>query len=87
MSLSDQMGWILAPPLPGPHLKVGRGGKGVLLEVPVRLRLSEGKQLLSFVSVSMAVAVQQILTCCSVELCCSAVIAALSIALHKGIAA
>jgi len=44
MYLSDQKGWILAPPLPRLHLRVGRGGKGILLEVPAYLRPSKGKQ-------------------------------------------
>ena len=46
------------------------------------LRPSEGKQLLSFVSVPIAVAFEQILICFSLGPWCSTVIAALSIALH-----
>ena len=46
MHLSDQKGWSQDPPLPRPHLSVGSGGKGILLEVPAYLRLSKGKQIL-----------------------------------------
>lgn len=56
--------------------------KGLSLEIPAYLRPSEGKQLLSFISVPLAVAFEQILTCCSLGSCCSAVIAALSIMLY-----
>lgn len=62
-----------------PHLRVGCGGKGVLLDILVYLRLSEGKELISFISVAF----EQVLTFCSLESCCSAVIALLSIALHS----
>ena len=68
--------------LPRPHLRVGSGGKGILLEIPVYMRYSGGKQLPSFISMPTAVAFEQILTCCSLGPCCSAVIAALSIALQ-----
>ena len=44
------------------------------------LRPPEGKQLFSFISVSVAFV--QILPCCSLGPCCSAVIAVLSIALQ-----
>jgi len=37
----------LDAPLPRPHLRVGSGGEGILLEIPVYLRPSESKQLLS----------------------------------------
>ena len=43
-------GWSQDPPLPKPHLRVGSGQEGILLEIPAYLRPSEGKQLLSFVS-------------------------------------
>jgi len=76
MYLSDQ---ILAPPLPKPHLGVGNGDEGTLLEIPTYLRPSEGKQLLSFISVPTAVVFEQILTCYSLGPCYSAVIAMLSI--------
>ena len=82
LQLSEQKGWILTPPLPRPHLRVGSGGKGVLLVIPVYLRSSEGKQILSFVSVPIAVAFEHILACCSVGPYCSADIAVLSIALQ-----
>ena len=56
MHLSDRKGWSQDPPLPSPLLRVGSGGKGILLEIPAYLRPSEGEQLLSFISVPMAVA-------------------------------
>jgi len=48
----------------------------------VCLRPSKGKHILSFVCVPMAVVFEQILTCCSLGPCCSAIIAVLSIALQ-----
>jgi len=39
MYLSDQRGWSQDPPLPRPHLRVGSVGEGILLEIPVCLRL------------------------------------------------
>ena len=65
-----------------PHLRVDCGGEGVLLDILVYLRLSEGKQLFSFISVPTAVAFEQVLTFCSLGPCCSAVTALLSIVLH-----
>ena len=41
--LSDRKGWSQDPPPSRPHLRVGSGGEGVLLEIPAYLRLSEGK--------------------------------------------
>jgi len=76
MYLKDQKGWSQDPPLPRSHLRDGSGAAGILLEIPVYLRPFEGKQLLSFISVTTAVAFEQILTCCSLGPCCSAVIAA-----------
>ena len=58
------------------------GGKGILLEIPAHLRPSEGKKILSFVFVPMAVAFEQVFTCYSLELCYSAVTAVLSIVLQ-----
>ena len=75
----------LDPPLLRPHLRVGSGGKGILLEIPAYLRSFESKQFLSFMSVPTAVVFDQILTCCSLGSCCSAVIAGLSIVLHTAI--
>jgi len=69
MQLSDQKGWSQDPRLPSPHLRGGSGSKSVLLEIPVCLRPSEGRQLLFFVSVPMVVACEQGLTC-SLGLCC-----------------
>ena len=43
MCLSDWKGWSQDQPLPRPHLRVGSGSKGVLLEISVYLRSSEGK--------------------------------------------
>ena len=48
--LSNQKGWSQDPPLPSPHLRVGSGDRDVLLEIPVYLRLFEGKQLFGFIS-------------------------------------
>ena len=53
MQLTDQKDWSQDPPLPRPHLRVGSGGKDVLLEIPAYVRPSKGKQFFSFVSVSM----------------------------------
>jgi len=64
------------------NFSVGSGGKGILLEILVCLRPSEGKQLLSFISVPIADVFEQALTCCSLGPCCYAVVALLSIALH-----
>jgi len=49
MYLSDWKGQSQDPPLPRPHLRVGSGSNGILLEIPVCMRPSEGKQLLSFI--------------------------------------
>ena len=35
MHLSHQKGWSQDPALPRPHLRVGSGGKGILLEICV----------------------------------------------------
>jgi len=53
IQLNGQEGWSQDPPLLRPHLWVGSGGEGVLLEIPVP---SKGKWLLCFVSVVGAVA-------------------------------
>jgi len=42
---SDWKGWSQDPPLPRPHLSIGMGGEGVLLELVVFLRPSKGKQI------------------------------------------
>ena len=81
MQLTDQKDWSQDPPLPRPHLRVGSGGEGISLKIHVYLRPSEGKKLLSFVPVPLAVAFEQVFTCCSLGLCCSAVIAAHCIAI------
>ena len=82
MYLNGWKGWSQDPPLPRSHLRVGRGGKGILLEIPTHLKPSEGKQILSFVFVPMAVGLEEIFTCCcSLGSCCSAVIAVLYVVL------
>ena len=85
MHLSGWKGWSQDPLLPRPHLRVGSAGKGILLEIPACVQPSEGKQLLSFISVPRAVAFEQVLACCSLGSCCSAGIAVLSITLQQGI--
>ena len=62
--------------LPKPHLHVGSGGEGFLLETPVYLWPSEGKQLHSFISVP--VVFRQVFTCCSLGSGHCAVVAVLS---------
>ena len=53
--LSDQKGWSHDPPLPRAHLRVGwGGGKGIFLEVPEYLRLSEGRKFLFLLFVPVA---------------------------------
>ena len=39
--LSGLNGWSQDPPFPRPHLRVGSGGSGILLDVSVCLRPSE----------------------------------------------
>ena len=62
-----------------PHLRVGSGGMGILVEIPVYLRLSQGKFLCCstpmppLVSLPTPIAFEQVLTCCSIELCLLAV--------------
>ena len=58
MYLSDQKEWNQDPPVPRPHLRVGRGSKGILIETPEYLKPSEGKWLLSLISVPTAVVFQ-----------------------------
>ena len=87
MQLSAQKGWSQDPPLPRPHLKVGSGGKGLSLDVPVCLGSSEGKQLLSFISVCAAVVFEQTLICCSIAPFYFAVIAVVSTVLQVDILA
>lgn len=55
--------------------------KGVLLVIFVCFRSSEGKQILSFVHIPMAVAFEWVLTCCCLGRCYSAVTVVLSIML------
>ena len=82
MQLSDQKGWSQDPPLPRPHLSVGSGCMGVLLEIPASLRSSKGKQFLYFFSVSTAAAAfEHIITFYHLGFCYCAIIAALSIML------
>jgi len=65
MHLSDWNRWSQDPHLPRPYLRAGRGGKGIWREFSLYLRLSEGKLLPSFVSVSLAVAFEQGFIYCS----------------------
>ena len=58
MHLSNQNGYSQDLPLPRPHLRVGSGGNGILIETPEYLKPSEGKWLLSLISVPTAVVFQ-----------------------------
>jgi len=49
--LIDWRGWRKDPLLPRSHLRVGSGGESIFLEIPVCLRLPEGKQPLISVAV------------------------------------
>ena len=79
MHLSDWEGWNQDPPLPRPHLRIGSGSEGILLEMPAYLRPSKGKQGFSFLSVSMAAAFGLVLTCCSLAICYPAIIAIIAV--------
>jgi len=87
MHLSDWKGWSQDALLPRPHVRVGSGGEGFLLEIPAYLRPSESKQLSSFVSVPTTVAslswFEQTLACCSLGYCYFAVVAVLFIVLQS----
>ena len=48
MQLIDWKEWSHDPPLLRPHLRVGSGGEGILLEISVYLRSSEGRQIFFF---------------------------------------
>lgn len=54
-----------------------------MLGIPAYLRPSKGKQSFSFVFVHVAVASEQVPTCCSLGLCYSVVIAVFSIMLQS----
>jgi len=82
MYLSDQKGWSQDSALPRPHLRTGRGGECILLEIPIYMRPYKVKKVFYFVSVYTAAASEHILTCCSLGLCCYVAIAALSIMLY-----
>ena len=82
MHLSDQKGWNTDPSLPRRHLRAGSGSEDISLEILVYLGPLEGKKLLSLISVSAAVVLEQILTGYSLESCCSAVTVVLSIILQ-----
>jgi len=58
-------GWSQDPPLPRPHLRIGSGGESFSLEIPVYVRSFEGKQLLFFIFVSLVIAFDWVLSCCS----------------------
>ena len=66
--LSDWKGWSRDPLHLRPHVRVGNEDKGIAAEVSVCLWPFKGKQILFFVSVS--VAFEQVLTCCSLGLGC-----------------
>ena len=42
---NDQKGWSQNQPPPRRHLRAGSGGEGILLEISVYVRSSEGEQL------------------------------------------
>jgi len=81
MYLSDWKGWRQVPPLTSSHLRVGSGDKSNLLQVPVYLRSSKGKQPFSIVFAHVAVAFEHVLTCCSLGPCYCVFFATLSIVL------
>ena len=81
--LSDWKGCSQDSTLPRPHLRVGIGDKRISLEICVYLRPSKGKQILSFISMSTTAMIEDILTCYSLGLCYSTVIATLSIVLQS----
>lgn len=81
MNPTEWKGWSQDPPSPRSYINVGSGGKGVSLEVPGFLSPSEGKQLCSFVFVSLAVAFGLILSCCSLRLSYPTVFTVFSITL------
>jgi len=83
MYLCDWKGGSQDPPLLRPHLRVGSGGEGILLEIPVYLRPSKGKQLISFVFVPIAAAFGHVLTCCSLGLCFPTITVVFPIALQS----
>ena len=62
MPLSDQKGWILAPPLSRSHLSVSIRDKVILLDIPAYLESSKGKRLLAFISVSLFAAAKDFAT-------------------------
>ena len=84
MYLSDWKGWSQDPSLPRPHLRVGSGGKWILLEIPTYVRPSKGKWVLFFVSVSVVAMFEHILICCSLGLCFYAVVVTFSTVLCFG---
>ena len=74
MHLNDWKGWSQDPPLPRPRLRGGSGGKGILLGIAVYLEPSKGMKLLLFVSLSIAIAFEQVLTCCSLRPFCPVIV-------------
>lgn len=66
--LGDKKGWSQGPSLPRPHVRVGSGDEGLLVEVLTYLRLSEGKQLLFCISVSIVF--QHVLICSTLGFSC-----------------
>ena len=74
MQLSDRKGWSQDPPLPRPHVRAGSGGEGISLEIPVYLRPSKDKWILSFIFVPLVIVPKQILVLCSLRPCYLAVL-------------
>ena len=74
--------WLLSqdPPLLRLHLRVGSGGRGISLDIPLYLRLCKGKQFF-FVFASTVAEFGLFLICYSLGLCYSATITVLSITL------
>jgi len=84
MLLSDRKGWSQDPSLPRSHLRVGSGGKGILLEILTYLRPYKGKQMF-FLFVCFCIhgcCTGLVLICCSLRLCHPTIIAVLSITLQ-----
>ena len=74
MQLRDRKGWSQDLPLPRPHVRAGSGGEGISLEIPVYLRPSKDKWILSFIFVPLVIVPKQILVLCSLRPCYLAVL-------------
>ena len=89
--LNDWKCWSQDPSLPRPHLKVGSGGKSILLEMAAYLRLSVGKEIGFFFCCCWFVCLFVfcffvhsccISACCRLGLCDPAIVAVLYTALY-----